>query len=115
MKLIRKSFIAENKSKFYGYLYEIETKDDITLIIDKIKRDNKGYRHLPYAYRLSNTAGKSDDKEPGMIGMQFLNILKRNELNNHLLLVLRYYGGTKLGASLLLRTYSKCANLCINK
>ena len=47
--------------------------------------------------------------------MSFLNILERNKLDNHLLLVVRYYGGTKLGASNLLRTYSKAANNCINK
>ena len=45
--------------------------------------------------------------------MNFLNILQRNDLNSNLLIVLRYYGGTKLGASLLTRTYTKCANLCI--
>lgn len=115
MKLINKSFIIEKKSKFYGYLYEIENKEEIDIILNDIKNNNKGYRHIPYAYKLSNTAGKTNDKEPGDIGMSFLNILDRNNLNNHLLLVVRYYGGTKLGASNLTRTYGKCANLCINK
>ena len=115
MKLINTSFILEKKSKFYGYLYEIENKNEIDTILEDIKNNNKGYRHIPYAYRLSNTAGKTNDKEPGDIGMNFLNILERNNLNNHILLVLRYFGGTKLGAPLLTRTYSKCANLCITK
>lgn len=113
MKLISTSFIEEKKSKFYGYLYEINSKDDINTILDEIKKNNKGYRHIPYAYKLSNTAGKTNDKEPGEIGMGFLNILERNSLNNHLLIVLRYFGGTKLGAGNLIRIYSKCANLCI--
>lgn len=115
MKLINKSLIIEKKSKFYGYLYEIENKEEIDIILNDIKNNNKGYRHIPYAYKLSNTAGKTNDKEPGDIGMSFLNILDRNNLNNHLLLVVRYYGGTKLGASNLTRTYGKCANLCITK
>lgn len=115
MKLLNESLIIEKKSKFIGMLYEIGNKEDVLSILDSVKTNNKGYRHIPYAYYLKNTASKSDDKEPGGIGMSFLNILERNKLDNHLLLVVRYYGGTKLGASNLLRTYSKAANNCINK
>lgn len=115
MKLLNESFIIEKKSKFIGMLYEIDSKEEVLSILDSVKSNNKGYRHIPYAYYLKNTASKSDDKEPGGIGMSFLNILERNKLDNHLLLVVRYYGGTKLGASNLLRTYSRAANNCINK
>lgn len=115
MKLLNESLIIEKKSKFIGMLYEIDNKEDVLSILYSVKTNNKGYRHIPYAYYLKNTASKSDDKEPGGIGMSFLNILERNKLDNHLLLVVRYYGGTKLGASNLLRTYSKAANNCINK
>lgn len=115
MKLLNESLIIEKKSKFIGMLYEIDNKEDVLSILDSVKSNNKGYRHIPYAYYLKNTASKSDDKEPGGIGMSFLNILERNKLDNHLLLVVRYYGGTKLGASNLLRTYSRAANDCINK
>ena len=115
MKLLNESLIIEKKSKFIGMLYEIDNKEEVLSILDSIKSNNKGYKHIPYAYYLKNTASKSDDKEPGGIGMSFLNILERNKLDNHLLLVVRYYGGTKLGASNLLRTYSKAANNCINK
>lgn len=115
MKLLNESLIIEKKSKFIGMLYEIDNKEEVLSILDSVKSNNKGYRHIPYAYYLKNTASKSDDKEPGGIGMIFLNILERNKLDSHLLLVVRYYGGTKLGASNLLRTYSKAANNCINK
>ena len=115
MKLLNESLIIEKKSKFIGMLYEIDNKEEVLSILDGVKSNNKGYRHIPYAYYLKNTASKSDDKEPGGIGMSFLNILERNKLDGHLLLVVRYYGGTKLGASNLLRTYSKAANNCINK
>ena len=115
MKLLNESLIIEKKSKFIGMLYEIDNKEEVLSILDSVKSNNKGYRHIPYAYYLKNTASKSDDKEPGGIGMSFLNILERNKLDNHLLLVVRYYGGTKSGASNLLRTYSKAANNCINK
>ena len=115
MKLLNESLIIEKKSKFIGMLYEIDNKEEVLSILDSVKSNNKGYRHIPYAYYLKNTASKSDDKEPGGIGMSFLNILERNKLDSHLLLVVRYYGGTKLGTSNLLSTYSKAANNCINK
>lgn len=114
MKLISKYYIEEKKSKFYGYLYQINDKSEINTILDNIKLEHKGYRHIPYAYRINNIGGKSNDKEPGMIGLSFYNILERNSLDNHIILVVRFFGGTKLGASTLGRTYSKCANECIN-
>ena len=48
-------------------------------------------------------------------GLAFFNILERNSLDGYLLLVVRYYGGVKLGASNLLRAYNSAANLCIKK
>ena len=114
MKLINKTFIEEKKSKFYGYLFEIDSKEQTNDILNYIKKENKGYRHIPFAYKFINTAGKSNDKEPGNIGLSFLNILERNNLNKHIILVVRYFGGIKLGASTLARVYSKCANECIN-
>ena len=115
MKLINKTNIEVKKSKFYGYLYEIDNKEDIENILDTLKKEHKGYRHIPYAYLYENTASKSDDKEPGNISISFLNNLERNNLNKHLIAVVRFYGGTKLGASNLSRTYGKCASNCINK
>lgn len=113
MNLLNESSLEVKKSKFKAYLYEIEDKEEVNIILNDLKAKNKGYRHMPFAYKFNNTASKTDDKEPGAIGLSFLNILERNNLSNHLLIVLRYYGGTKLGASNLLRTYSKCANNCI--
>ncbi|MDD2409625.1 MAG: YigZ family protein [Bacilli bacterium] len=114
MKLINTSFIEEKKSKFYGYIYEINNLEEIKIILDSLKKDHKNFKHAPYAYKFNNTAGKTDDKEPNnTAGIQILNVLIRNNLNNHLIVIIRYYGGIKLGASLLLRSYNKAANLCI--
>lgn len=115
MKLIKTSSLEEKKSKFIGMLYELDSKEEINNILNEIKNNNKGYRHIPYAYKVENTASKSNDKEPSEIGLGLLNILEKNNLNNHLLLVIRYYGGTKLGASHLFRIYLKSAALCIEK
>ena len=56
MKLLNESLIIEKKSKFIGMLYEIDNKEDVLSILDSVKSNNKGYRHIPYAYYLKNTA-----------------------------------------------------------
>ena len=115
MKLINSNEIIIKKSRFLGFYYELDTPEEVSLILSSLRKTNKKAKHFPYAYIIQGTAKKSDDKEPGGIGTSFLNILERNKLDSHLLLVVRYYGGTKLGASNLLRTYSRAANNCINK
>ena len=114
MKLIGESFLEIKKSKFYGYLYEISSLEEVDKVFETIKNEHKKAKHFPYAYKFNNTAKKTDDKEPsGTCGTPILNVLERNNLNNHLLVVIRYFGGIKLGAGPLLRAYSKCANLVI--
>jgi len=116
MKLISESFLEIKKSKFYGYLYEIDSIEEVDIILENIKNDNKKARHYPYAYKFNSTAKKTDDKEPsGTCGTPILNVLERNNLNNHLIVVVRYFGGVKLGAGPLLRSYNKCANDLIIK
>ena len=111
MKLINTVTIEIKKSKFIGYYYEINSTDEAKQIIEELKKEHKKARHIPYAYKVNNTAKKTDDKEPsGTCGTPILNVLERNNLNNHLLIIVRYFGGTKLGAGPLLRSYNKCAN-----
>ena len=109
--LIGESFLEIKKSKFYGYLYEIDSIEEVDAILENIKNNNKKARHFPYAYKFNSMAKKTDDKEPsGTCGTPLLNVLERNNLNNHLIIVIRYFGGIKLGAGPLLRSYSKAAN-----
>jgi len=111
MKLINTSFYEIKKSKFYGYLYELDSLEEVNVVFEEIKKIHKKAKHFPYAYKFKNTAKKTDDKEPsGTCGTPILNVLERNNLNNHIIIVVRYFGGTKLGAGPLLRSYSKTAN-----
>ena len=71
-----------------------------------MKKEHKKARHIPYAYKCSNTASKSDDKEPSnTAGTPIFNIIEKNNLNNVFIAVVRYFGGTKLGAGGLTRAY----------
>ena len=116
MKLINTYELEIKKSKFIAYYYDINSVEDATNVLNNIKNEHKKARHIPYAYSLSNTAKKTDDKEPlNTAGLPIFNVLERNNLNHHMILVVRYFGGTKLGVGPLLRAYSKAANEVIKK
>ncbi len=114
MKLLNESKIEIKKSKFIGLAYEVETIEDVKETIKQVQKEHKKARHTPYAYILSNTAGKSDDKEPtNTAGLPIYNLLEMRSLKNILVIVVRYFGGTKLGAGNLLRAYLEAAKEAI--
>ena len=116
MKLLSQSMYEIKKSKFIAYYYEIESSDEVKSILTDLKKEHSKAKHLPYAYLLNNTAGKSDDGEPSnTCGLPLFNLLERKKLTNRLIVVVRYFGGTKLGAGNLLRSYLNTANECITK
>lgn len=108
--LINTYTLEIKKSKFIAYYYEVTDVNEVNNIIDNLKINNKKARHLPYAYKISNFAKKSDDKEPsGTAGLPIYNVIEKNNLEDTLIVVVRYFGGIKLGAGGLLRAYSKAA------
>lgn len=110
MKLLNVSEITIKNSRFIAYYYDIDEFKEIKNIIDNLKLEHKKAKHVVYAYRFLNTAGKSDDKEPkGTAGLPLYNLLIQKDLNNKLIVVVRYFGGTLLGAGLLQRTYKTAA------
>ena len=116
MKLINTSLEEIKKSKFIGYLYELDSEEEVKIILEELSSKNKKARHIPYAYIYKSSARKTDDKEPnGTAGNPIYNVLQRENLDHHLIAVVRYFGGVKLGAGPLLRAYSKAANSLIKK
>lgn len=110
MKLLNTYEYEVKKSRFLAYYYEVETKEEVKLLWDHLKKEHKKARHIPYAYLLTNTAGKSDDKEPsGTSANPIYQILEKNGLQNRVIFVVRYFGGTKLGAGGLMRAYGNAS------
>lgn len=110
MKLLKSAEIIVKESRFISYYYEINDFDEIKEILNDLKSEHKKAKHIVYAYKFGNTAGKSDDKEPkGTAGLPLYNLLETKNLNNRLIVVVRYFGGTLLGAGLLQRTYRASA------
>ena len=111
MKKINEVEIVIKKSRFIGIRYEVSSKDDVDEILTILKKEHKKSRHIPYAYKIGPLEKKSDDKEPsGTAGSPIHNIIIRNNLDNTLIVVIRYFGGVKLGSGGLIRAYSEAAN-----
>ena len=106
------------KSKFLAFGFNIESEDFFVEYLAKLKKEHKKATHFCYAYTL-NTNGVlrekfSDDGEPGgTAGRPMLNILKLKNKSNYAVIVVRYFGGIKLGAGGLTRAYIKTASKVI--
>ena len=111
MKTIKKNnkneIIIKN-SRFITLLYNLNDINELDKILNNIKSEYKDATHYCYAYIYDNLYKSSDDGEPGgTAGMPILNVLKNNDLNYVLAVVVRYFGGIKLGAGGLVRAYTK--------
>ncbi len=116
MILINEYTLEVKKSKFIAYYYKIDSVEEAKEILATLKTKHKKARHIPFAYKVNNTASKSDDKEPtNTAGLPLYNLIEKKELNNVLIAVVRYFGGTKLGAGNLLRAYLDSAVKAIEK
>ncbi len=99
-------------SLFIGQIYSVETELQVS---DKLKSTRKKYydaTHHCFAYKLvDDTIKYSDDGEPsGTAGIRILNAIEHDSLTNQLIIVIRYFGGTKLGVGPLGKAYYNTAN-----
>lgn len=119
MKSIQTEITSEiiiNKSRFITILTNINDIDKVKEKLEEIKKKYKDATHYCYAYIINNHEKCSDNGEPsGTAGMPILNVLKQNDLTNILCVVIRYFGGIKLGAGGLIRAYSTSASVALNK
>ncbi len=101
-------------SKFIGILLPFE--QDLKEQLKKIKKEYPKATHYCYAYLTEKEEGMSDDKEPSKTaGLPILNRMKKYHLKNALLVIVRYFGGIKLGTGGLIRAYQTTAEEVIRK
>ncbi len=111
-----KNEIIINKSKFITIVTNVHNQEHVKEKLLEIKKTYKDATHYCYAYIINSKEKCSDDGEPsGTAGMPILNVLKKNNLTNTLCVVIRYFGGIKLGAGGLIRAYSTSASEALNK
>lgn len=100
--------IVINKSRFIGLLIPISDVKEVPFYLEMAKSDYPDASHYCYAYCIDAFKKASDDGEPAKTaGMPILNVLEKNELDHILAIVVRYFGGIKLGAGGLVRAYSQ--------
>ena len=104
-------------SKFIGYAFPIESKDDFKAHIDKLKQEHSSAGHFCFAYQLGIDTPyhrSSDDGEPSnSAGLPIYGQLLAFGVTNVLVVVVRYFGGTKLGVGGLISAYKTTARLSL--
>lgn len=119
MKSIKDETINEiiiNRSRFIAVISNVFSKADADEKLKEIKKKYKDATHYCYAYITKESERCSDDKEPtGTAGMPILNMLKKADVTNVLCVVIRYFGGIKLGSNGLIRAYLSSTKEVLDK
>lgn len=110
--------IIIEKSTFIGYAKPIKTEEEAIEFVNEIKKKHKDATHNVWAYTVGKTMNiqrYSDDGEPqGTAGIPTLEVIKKEDLRDVVVVVTRYFGGVKLGAGGLVRAYTKGAKIGID-
>jgi putative IMPACT (imprinted ancient) family translation regulator len=115
--------LAENQeeltilaSRFIALLLPLPRPEDLKSLLSAVEERFPKANHYCYAAVANGFEGCSDDGEPShTAGLPLLQLLQRRQIDYTLLVVVRYFGGTKLGLPRLKRTYSEIAERCLNK
>ncbi|GGW81377.1 YigZ family protein [Alteromonas halophila] len=109
------SELEVKKSRFIGIASHADSRDAALTILEKIRADYPDARHHCWAYQLGHpdtptSAAMGDDGEPsGTAGKPILNVIQHKDVSDVMVVVVRYFGGIKLGAGGLVRAYSGAA------
>jgi len=111
------SLLKEKQSKFYGHAFPISDIESVKSSIDSLRKTHHSARHFCYAYQIGVqdlVYRVNDDGEPrNSAGIPIYGQIQSFDLTNILIVVVRYFGGTKLGVGGLVSAYKECAKLTI--
>ena len=108
--------ITIEKSRFICYMKHINNEADFKEYLNSIKKKHYDANHACSGFICNNIKRSNDDGEPsGTAGAPILNVLEKNNLNEMCAIVVRYFGGIKLGAGGLIRAYSNAVSECLSK
>jgi len=112
------SYFKEKGSKFYGFAFPVKSEDEVKQALESVKKMHYSARHWCYAYRLG-IEGKeyrvNDDGEPSnSAGQPIYGQIVAKDLTDVLVVVVRYFGGVKLGVGGLIQAYKLSAQMVLN-
>lgn len=108
------------KSEFIAYAYPVTSREEAMFHVEQLREQYADARHHCWAYIIGNpnnttSAGFDDDGEPnGTAGKPILNVLQHKSIGNVIIIVVRYFGGIKLGAGGLTRAYAGSAQAAVD-
>lgn len=107
--------LIRDRSSFIGVLIHVTSLESIKQYLEDIRKQYPKAKHYCYAYVIGDKKKSSDDGEPAKTaGRPLLELLERKEMDETLLIVVRYFGGVLLGASRLMSTYLEAGVNVIN-
>lgn len=102
---------SEKRSKFLAFAFHVETTDEVKALVQQYEREYYDARHLCYAYMIGpqreNFRAVDNGEPSGTAGKPILGQINKNALTNILVIVIRYFGGIKLGTSGLTNAYKQ--------
>ncbi|GEN77805.1 IMPACT family protein [Chryseobacterium hagamense] len=111
--------LKEKGSKFIGFAFPVNNEEELKTALEKIRSEHPKATHHCYAFRMGLNGENyraNDDGEPsGSAGLPIYNQLLANEITNVLVISVRYYGGTKLGVSGLVKAYKESAKITLEE
>ncbi|MBO6177975.1 MAG: YigZ family protein [Selenomonadaceae bacterium] len=111
---VSEGYYEEKRSKFIGKAAFVTNENEAKEFLATLKKEHYSARHIAYAYVIGEAHDKEkffDDGEPsGTAGAPIIDAIKKRNLTNIVVAVVRYFGGIKLGAPGLTRAYGKSAN-----
>jgi uncharacterized YigZ family protein len=109
----------EKNSKFFGYAFPVKAEEDVKNCIDELRKQHHTARHFCYAYQIGTEEKlyrANDDGEPNnSAGMPIYGQIQSFDVTNILIVVVRYFGGTKLGVGGLISAYKTSAQMCLEE
>jgi len=106
-------------SRFLAEIYPVETREDVEAHLEVVRERERKASHHCFAYRLGRDGDDfryDDDGEPsGTAGQPILRQIDGRDLTNTLIIVTRYFGGTKLGTGGLMRAYADAADAALER
>lgn len=111
------TLFKEKNSKFFGYAFPIANEDDVKTILENLKKQHHSARHWCYAFQVGTDKihyRANDDGEPNnSAGMPIYGQIQSFEVTNVLVVVVRYFGGVKLGVGGLISAYKTSAQMAL--
>jgi putative IMPACT (imprinted ancient) family translation regulator len=107
--------LKEKGSKFLAFAYPVKDEEAIKICLDELKSSYPDATHHCYAYKLFDTYRANDDGEPkNSAGLPIYRQILSENLEGTLVVVVRYYGGKKLGVAGLVKAYGEAAKQCLS-